>query len=442
MFYFCPNPLFCAAPRKVLKPLVPNLNNEIVITRTTKKRRQSHLTPPAPVATVSHAPKNIVITSNVMQMAAPQSSAATYTTLTTANTPQIVSTANNSYQIIFAPANLADVVGSQGGLNIIQQPQAQQQQHQTISKVTQTRKVAGTAAKRMTELQTNEPVVFSANDPNLSSVLKSLGVNQSQPVYIQNMSPNIKIVKAESTNAQQIAMPITLPMNSALPFGNATTITLPMSTTITQKRVVQQQQQQSQIQLHQLTNVQQTRRVGASTIRSQTIKYADMDDIELPDGTKIGYATVEAATDEEEIDEENSSMMDDVKTEPGETLAEKYSIIAASAVKNDAADTSANANTSSGAEENVESYACRHCGKRYRWKSTLRRHENDECGGKEPSHQCPYCSYKAKQRGNLGVHVRKHHGDQPQLVSKRKKRSIDGMDSLIELVTKEENILN
>ncbi|XP_017077405.1 longitudinals lacking protein, isoforms F/I/K/T isoform X1 [Drosophila eugracilis] len=64
-------------------------------------------------------------------------------------------------------------------------------------------------------------------------------------------------------------------------------------------------------------------------------------------------------------------------------------------------------------------YVCRHCGKKYRWKSTLRRHENVECGGKEPCHPCPYCSYKAKQRGNLGVHVRKHHPEKPQLESKR-----------------------
>lgn len=69
-------------------------------------------------------------------------------------------------------------------------------------------------------------------------------------------------------------------------------------------------------------------------------------------------------------------------------------------------------------------WACRHCGKRYRWKSTLRRHENDECGNKEPSHQCPYCTYKAKQRGNLGVHVRKHHADKPKLESCRKRRTI------------------
>lgn len=74
-------------------------------------------------------------------------------------------------------------------------------------------------------------------------------------------------------------------------------------------------------------------------------------------------------------------------------------------------------------------YECRHCGKKYRWKSTLRRHENVECGGKEPSHQCPYCPYKSKQRGNLGVHVRKHHSDLPQLASKRRSKYSNKLDS-------------
>lgn len=69
-------------------------------------------------------------------------------------------------------------------------------------------------------------------------------------------------------------------------------------------------------------------------------------------------------------------------------------------------------------------FPCRHCGRKYRWKSTLRRHENDECGNKEPAHQCPYCDYKAKQRGNLGVHVRKHHSDKPKLESSRKRKTI------------------
>ncbi|XP_018332842.1 longitudinals lacking protein isoform X9 [Agrilus planipennis] len=54
-------------------------------------------------------------------------------------------------------------------------------------------------------------------------------------------------------------------------------------------------------------------------------------------------------------------------------------------------------------------FACKHCGKRYRWKSTLLRHEMVECGGKLPSFHCPFCPYSARQKGNLNVHIRKHH---------------------------------
>lgn len=54
-------------------------------------------------------------------------------------------------------------------------------------------------------------------------------------------------------------------------------------------------------------------------------------------------------------------------------------------------------------------YSCQHCGKLYKWKSTMRRHERVECGGKEPTFQCEFCPYKAKQKGNLRVHAKKHH---------------------------------
>lgn len=54
---------------------------------------------------------------------------------------------------------------------------------------------------------------------------------------------------------------------------------------------------------------------------------------------------------------------------------------------------------------------CHQCGKVYKWKSTLARHLNVECGGKEPNFQCKYCVYKAKQLGNLKVHIRKHHNE-------------------------------
>lgn len=84
-------------------------------------------------------------------------------------------------------------------------------------------------------------------------------------------------------------------------------------------------------------------------------------------------------------------------------------------------DSSMNCSEENSSQNGGKPFGCRHCGKMYRWKSTLRRHENVECGGKAPSYECPYCSYKAKQRGNLGVHVRKHHPELPQLESRRKK---------------------
>lgn len=181
---------------------------------------------------------------------------------------------------------------------------------------------------------------------------------------------------------------------------------------------------------------------------SSAVKYADIDDIELPDGTKIGYTTdlteiKRLQQQQQQVQHATDSSND---TSCAANLAEKYSVLAATALKNfdfsintDSVLNQSNDNDN-GSDSNLmnndtttpivisyddnqeDLFACRHCGKKYRWKSTLRRHENDECGNKEPSHQCPYCPYKAKQRGNLGVHVRKHHTNLPQLESRRKKK--------------------
>nr|XP_012225950.1 PREDICTED: zinc finger protein 513-like [Linepithema humile] len=62
-----------------------------------------------------------------------------------------------------------------------------------------------------------------------------------------------------------------------------------------------------------------------------------------------------------------------------------------------------------GVHEQQRKFRCRFCGKGYRWKSTMRRHETVECGGKPPAFQCPECPYKARQRGNLTVHFKRHH---------------------------------
>lgn len=196
-----------------------------------------------------------------------------------------------------------------------------------------------------------------------------------------------------------------------------------------------------------MTAPKSSQMLNLSSDLSPAIKYADIDDIELPDGSKIGYPT------DIELKRMQQAHQHAVADQPQDlseaTLAEKY-ILAAAAIKgfdislndggaisqtngtvlnntNLSAQLSATNNTSSAEDDgnlDPESFfACRHCGKKYRWKSTLRRHENDECGDKEPSHQCPYCPYKAKQRGNLGVHVRKHHAEMPQLESRRKRKN-------------------
>lgn len=256
-----------------------------------------------------------------------------------------------------------------------------------------------------------------------------------------------------------LSMPITIPFANQITLPISTTITLPMSTTITPKTdfpvVINQQPVMAQLQQHttidaitSMSSIQHAQLPATSvssassasnvdtTTATTTVKYADIDDIEFPDGSKIGYPT----------DIEIKRMQDgDIST-----LAEKYSVLAANALKNfdfpnadgkqqqqlltqqqqqqqqelqqQLQQDQQSVTAGESADESLELYACRHCGKRYRWKSTLRRHENDECGNKEPSHQCPYCPYKAKQRGNLGVHLRKHHKDMPQLESRRKKK--------------------
>lgn len=165
--------------------------------------------------------------------------------------------------------------------------------------------------------------------------------------------------------------------------------------------------------------------ININTNDLTSIKYADLDDIELPDGTKIGYQTDMVRSNEATTAEKYSIMVASTLENLDFSLAETVKP-AASAITTTT--TTAHLHHSSVSESTNEDdngeelFACRHCGKKYRWKSTLRRHENDECGNKEPSHQCPYCPYKAKQRGNLGVHVRKHHANMPQLESKRKKK--------------------
>ncbi|XP_023703676.1 longitudinals lacking protein isoform X41 [Cryptotermes secundus] len=54
------------------------------------------------------------------------------------------------------------------------------------------------------------------------------------------------------------------------------------------------------------------------------------------------------------------------------------------------------------------SFTCTACGKNYTWKTSLSRHQRDECG-KEPRFPCPYCPHKSKRRGRLWHHIARIH---------------------------------
>jgi uncharacterized C2H2 Zn-finger protein len=67
-----------------------------------------------------------------------------------------------------------------------------------------------------------------------------------------------------------------------------------------------------------------------------------------------------------------------------------------------------NSSTTS-SNDSVLLYACPHCTKRYKFRTSLYRHLKFECG-KEPSFHCPHCSYMTKQKAPMQRHIRNTHG--------------------------------
>ncbi|XP_039954332.1 longitudinals lacking protein, isoforms F/I/K/T isoform X2 [Bactrocera tryoni] len=289
------------------------------------------------------------------------------------------------------------------------------------------------------------------------------------------------------------------PVASRIKYSRGKIIT-PQSTTATSVQIVEAHDAETQHHHHhqltegtkyEISEIDLNNPSASAAIISDLVKYAEIDDIELPDGTKIGIGfapteitehiqtgvptTTQVTTVDEDSEQalhhhhhhhhhhvqhlqqsqvhhihpqqshhaqlqlqeqddattsvEATLLPDGITLHEQPTITKSYTILTTRPIKQEGA-TSIDGTTtttyelslsdSSMHQDDADSkYVCRHCGKKYRWKSTLRRHENVECGGKEPCHPCPHCSYKAKQRGNLGVHVRKHHPDKPALESKR-----------------------
>jgi hypothetical protein len=61
------------------------------------------------------------------------------------------------------------------------------------------------------------------------------------------------------------------------------------------------------------------------------------------------------------------------------------------------------------------SFFCPKCNRKYRYRMSLKRHLNFECG-KEPSWACLYCKYAALYKTSLQAHIRRCHKDKENVL--------------------------
>ncbi|KAG8259315.1 hypothetical protein J6590_014784 [Homalodisca vitripennis] len=58
----------------------------------------------------------------------------------------------------------------------------------------------------------------------------------------------------------------------------------------------------------------------------------------------------------------------------------------------------------------LKKFFCKACGKRYKWKGDLSRHQRYECG-KEPQFACPHCPHRSRHKQDLKTHVAFKHSN-------------------------------
>ncbi|KAF7272318.1 hypothetical protein GWI33_014867 [Rhynchophorus ferrugineus] len=72
-------------------------------------------------------------------------------------------------------------------------------------------------------------------------------------------------------------------------------------------------------------------------------------------------------------------------------------------------------------------HVCPACSREYKLKSSLRNHRRWECG-KEPQFQCPFCTYKAKQKMHVNRHIERMHHDADLTVAHKISRESVGVN--------------